>query len=90
MPPAQKRPRIEEERVALCKWLAANGIDPNAVPLDTNLSIDTVDGDLVIRYEEFVLTEDGRKQVDPGDPELAWRRTVTAPCRETPPPWLGI
>jgi hypothetical protein len=81
---------IEEERVALCKWLTANGIDPNAVPLHTNLSIDTVDGDLVIRYEEFVLTEDGRKQVDPEDPTSAWRRPATAPCIQPPPSWLGI
>jgi hypothetical protein len=78
------------ERVALCRWLTANGIDPNVVPLHTSLSIDEVDGSRVIRYEEFVLTEDGRKQVDPENPELAWRRTVTAPCRKMPPSWLGI
>lgn len=81
----------ETERVALCEWFIANGIDPKTVPLHTTLSIAPADdGRQMIRYEEYVLTKDGRKQVDPEDPTSEWRRPATAPCIQPPPPWLGV
>ncbi|GAX57266.1 hypothetical protein [Streptomyces olivochromogenes] len=76
----------EEERVALCEWLTANGIDPNTVPLHSELSI--VDG--VIRFEQYILTDDGHKQVDPEHRDTAWTRNATAPCTVAPPAELNI
>lgn len=80
----------EEERAAICEWLTANGISPNAVPLPSRLVVLEDDGAKVIHYEEYVLTDDGNKQVDPGDSDYAWVRNATAPCKVDPPAWLRI
>ncbi|NUO43676.1 MAG: hypothetical protein HOV82_16760 [Streptomyces sp.] len=51
-------------RDALLNWVRANGIDPNAVPTDKDLTIeDRPDGGRIIRYTTYVLTGDGHKQV---------------------------
>ncbi len=50
----------EARRLTICDWLTANGINPNAVPLHSNLHVDTKpNGDRVICYQVFV-TEEGR------------------------------
>lgn len=52
-------------RDALLDWVRANGIDPNAVPIDRDMTIeDGPDGGRVIRYWAYVLTSDGSKQTD--------------------------
>lgn len=83
-------PPDEERRVALCEWLTANGIDPNTVPLHSSFSVLEDTGVKTIRYQECVLTADGRKQVDPEDNESVWIRDATAPCTVEPPAWLKI
>ena len=80
----------EEERIALCEWLTANGIDPKTVPLHSSFSVLEDAGAKVIHYQECVLTADGRKQVDPEDNESVWIRDATAPCTVDPPAWLRI
>jgi len=81
----------EEERLAICEWLTANGIDPNTVPLyDHNLRIVDQDGQRAIHYTEYVLTDDGRAQVDPEDPDSAWARNTSRPCLVDPPKTLRI
>jgi hypothetical protein len=80
----------EEERVALAEWFTANGIAPNTVPLHTTLSIVTTDGARSIHYQEFVLTSDGHKQVDPNDDQSEWVRDATAPCTVDPPASLNV
>jgi hypothetical protein len=78
-------------RVAMAQWLAANGIDPNTVPVHSYFVItDEPDGQRLIRYTEYVLTGDGKKQVDPQDPDEAWIQTATAACKEEPAAWLNV
>lgn len=55
----------DSRRKELCDWLTANHIEPRDVPLRGDLTVDTVDGQRVIRYEAFVLTDDGRQIEDP-------------------------
>lgn len=81
----------ERERMALCEWLTANGIDPTHVPIDSAFAIDDqTDGKRLIRYVEYVLTADGHKQVDPEHPESSWKRPASAPCVVEPPAWLNV
>lgn len=83
--------RDPDRHKALCLWLTANDVDLNTVPVDTDLSIETgTDGRRVIHFEEFILTDDGHKQVDPEDSTQAWTRQATAPCHVEPPADLGI
>jgi hypothetical protein len=97
-PPADPRERrvmalpypTEQQRLALCEWLNANGINPNSVPLESSFAITEDNGQRVIHYTEFVLTADGHKQVDPEDNTTAWRRKATAPCTVQPPAWLRV
>jgi hypothetical protein len=81
----------EEERIAICEWLTANGINPKSVPLaDHKLRIVTENGQRAIHYTEYVLTDDGRAQVDPEDPDSAWVREASRPCLVDPPKTLRI
>ncbi|MEW2266937.1 hypothetical protein [Streptomyces sp. NPDC047868] len=79
----------EDERLAFCAWFAANGVDPDTVPQHTDLTIDVQDdGIRVIHYDEYVLTEDGSKQIHPKDPTISWTRPATTACLVEPPAWL--
>lgn len=81
----------EKERLALCEWLTANSIDINTVPLHSEFTIaDGPDGQRIIHYTEFVLSDDGCKQVDPTSPSGAHRRPAAAACAVEPPGWLHI
>jgi hypothetical protein len=81
----------EEERVALCEWLNANGIDFNTVPLESTFAIvEGPDGQRLIHYIEFVVTDTGHRQIDPEDPDTAWKRPAKAPCAVEPPAWLRV
>jgi hypothetical protein len=87
---AMVRP-TEEERLALCEWLTANGIDYNTVPLESTFAIvEEPAGQRLIHYIEFVITHDGHAQVDPEDPDTAWKRPASVPCQVDPPAWLNI
>lgn len=81
----------EEERLALCQWLRANGIDPNIVPLrDANLRIAVQDGQRVILYTQFVRDEvTGNILSDPDKPEPVTSSASTQ-CVVDPPEWLGV
>lgn len=87
---ATERP-TEEVRLALCEWLAANGIAPNVVPLDDpGIRITEQDGQRVIRYTEFVRSElTGNILVDPDKPEPITSRATT-PLIVEPPAWLRV
>ncbi|MFE6412597.1 hypothetical protein ACFVOR_37320 [Streptomyces sp. NPDC057837] len=81
----------EKERLALCEWLTANGINPNTVPLrEAGLRIDEKDGQRVIAYTQFVRNElTGNILSDPDNPGPV-TSSATAPCRVEPPAWLGV
>ncbi|MER7155433.1 hypothetical protein [Streptomyces lydicus] len=69
---------IAEYREALCEWIKVNGLDPKAVS-DRWISVEEHDGRRVIRYRAFKHTPDGRRLVDPDDPDQAWTEERTAP-----------
>lgn len=48
---------------AIREWVRANGIDPNAVPTDKDMTIEDSPDGRIIRYTAYVLTDDGHKQV---------------------------
>jgi hypothetical protein len=76
-----------ERREALCAWLTANGINPNHVPRDADLTIRTLpDRTRVLAYEAFDLTPDGHRQVDERGDKAAIKR-VTTPLLVEPPDW---
>lgn len=76
----------EEERAAICEWLAANGITPKDVPLHSDFSV--TDGQ--IHYTEFVRDEEtGNILYDPAA-HSAVERPASTPCRVQPPASLNI
>lgn len=80
----------EEERVALAEWMTANGVDPNMVPIESTFAIvDEPDG-RPIHYTEFVVTDNGSKQINPEHPDEVWTRPATAPCTVEPAAALHI
>lgn len=77
---------LEGRRKELCDWLTANHIDPHDVPVDGDLTTDTVDGQRVIRYEAMLRSADGRLVLDDrGEDAAIERRTV--PLLVEPPGW---
>lgn len=77
----------EDRRKALCDWLTANGIRPNDVPIDADLTITTEpDGTRIIRYEAFVLDAAGRKTLDERGQNVAIEERTTRLLAE-PPAW---
>lgn len=76
-----------DRRQAICDWLAANGIDPNYVPRDTDLTIETDDrGQRLIKCEAFVRQADGSLTLDEHGTDAA-RETRTVPLTVEPPEW---
>lgn len=81
----------DEERLALCEWLTANGIEPNTVPLyDSGLRIVEQAGQRVICYTEYVRSElTGNILSDPDNPQPVTSE-ASVPCLVEPPGWLGV
>ncbi|MFD8777567.1 hypothetical protein [Streptomyces sp. NPDC059916] len=73
-------------REAVCAWLTANGINPNDVPNDADLAIDTSPTGRLIRCEVFERDLDGRIQMDVHD-EAPARSVITVPLKTDPPTW---
>lgn len=73
---------------AVCEWLTANGISPKQIPRHGDLTIQTNnDGTRVIAYEAFVLTEDGRLQVDERNERPLVEKRTTPLVVEPPERW---
>jgi hypothetical protein len=79
---------LDGRRKELCDWLTANHIDPDAVPVHGDLTIDTVDGQRVIRYEAMLHSPDGRPMLDDRGEDVAIERRVV-PLLVEPPAWWG-
>lgn len=79
-----------DRREILCAWLTANGIDPNAVPLDADLTIETWPHarirERVIRCEVYVNDAAGRHMLNERGTEAA-REIRTVPLAVEPPEW---
>jgi hypothetical protein len=80
----------EDKRLAICEWLAGNGVDPRTVLRDSGFRITVQDGQRIIQYDEYVRDEiTGRLLSDPGNPGPIVSR-ASAPCRVEPPAWLRV
>lgn len=73
-------------RTALCDWLTANGIDPNFVLVDGDLTIVDTDEGRIIRVEVCVADENGRKQLDERGEHIATEIRMV-PLVVEPPTW---
>lgn len=66
-------------------WLKANGIDPEDVPTNTEITVETgTGGDRVIHYTAFLRNEDGAKYLDEATGDAAHKER-TAPVQVEPP-----
>jgi hypothetical protein len=75
-----------DRRQALCAWITANGIDPKAVPLDADMTIDKGPTGRFLRCEVFDRDHDGRILVDERG-EGAARLIINVPLKAEPPDW---
>ena len=74
---------------AVHMWMRLHGIDPEDVPLDSEMVIEDTAYGLVIRYTAHLRNESGNKYVDPEAPEFAASEDRTAVLRAAPEPqWL--
>ncbi|MFE1451956.1 hypothetical protein [Streptomyces olivaceoviridis] len=73
-------------REALCAWLTANGIDPKAVPLDADMTIEQGPDGRFLHCDVFDLDQDGRKQLDERGDKVAIK-VATVPLKVEPPEW---
>ncbi|MFJ1650069.1 hypothetical protein ACIOC2_01375 [Streptomyces sp. NPDC088337] len=80
------KPPADSRRAAVCDWLTANGINPNHVPVDSDLTIEVTEQGRVIRFEAFVLNDDGHPQIDERG-QHAVREVRTTPLHQEPPEW---
>jgi hypothetical protein len=49
----------------LCDWARANGMNPNEVSADDDVTIEDSPDGRIIRYRAYVLSSSGSKQADP-------------------------
>lgn len=77
----------EGRREAVCAWLTANNIQPDGVPIDTDLYIEPgPDGTPHIHYEAFHLDSTGHRHLDERGQDAAIE-TRTTPLLVDPPDW---
>lgn len=70
---------------ALCEWVRANGLTPDDVSADDNITVeDTPDG-RIIRCRVFVHADSGAKRVDPVRSGEALTEERTVPLVAEPP-----
>ncbi len=75
-----------ERRQALCAWLTANGINPDNVPWDADMTISEGAAGRHLCCEVFDLTSDGHRPIDERG-EFAAVTVVTVPLKVEPPEW---
>jgi hypothetical protein len=78
---------VTDRRADLCDWLRANGVDPNRVPTDSDLYIETDDnGHGTLHFEQYDTDAFGRPiPNERGDG--AARRPADVPLASEPPEW---
>lgn len=74
-------------RHALCDWLTANGIEPNLVLVDGDLTITDTEQGRAIRVEVCVVDENGRRPLDDRGQNIA-TEIRTVPLTVEPPAWF--
>lgn len=76
----------DDRRQQLCDWLTANGIDPNLVPLDADITIGKEGEHQALRCEVLILDANGRRILDERGERCA-THTAVVPLTVTPPEW---
>jgi hypothetical protein len=72
------------------RWCRLNGIKPIDVPVPSEMVIEDSAYGPVIRYEAYLTTDDGRRYLDPDDPNRAAIAYRTARLQLAPPErWFG-
>jgi len=72
------------------RWCRLNGIDPGDVPVPSEMVIEDSAYGPVVRYEAYLTTGDGRRYLDPKNPNQAAREARTAVLTVAPPAeWLN-
>lgn len=66
------------------RWLRLHNIDPQDVPIDSDLVVEDSAFGLVIRYSALLRNADGYRYVDPEDPDRAAREQRAALLRALP------
>ena len=77
---------LSERQQTIAAWLDANGISPNNVPVDADMTIEDSSDGRTIRCEVFARDSAGRIQVDDSGRHTA-RRFVVVPLTVDPPDW---
>lgn len=78
---------MSDRREELCGWLRANGVDPNRVPIEADMTVETDDaGARVLRCEVFVTDANGQRMLDERRTGIALE-AVTVPLVAEPPAW---
>jgi len=84
---ARERARIDDDyRQSIHDWLAANGIDPNRVPLNARASI--ADGSITLSV--LAKDQDGRLTIDPANRDQLLTETITVPMKKRPNYWVRL
>lgn len=73
-------------RVAMCAWLAENGINPADVPQDADITIDKGPTGRFLRCQVYDRTPDGHLQPDQHGTSVA-TMVVNVPLKVEPPAW---
>lgn len=70
-------------------WLRTNGIDPNDLPVHSEMVIEDSAFGMVIRYTAYLRDDDGNKYLDPAEPDWPASQDRAAVLRVAPPAdWL--
>lgn len=71
------------------RWCRLNGISPNDVPVHSEMAVEDSAFGMVIRYDAYLTNEDGRRYVDPENPDHVAMAARTAVLQVAPPDeWL--
>lgn len=78
---------MTDRRKLLCDWLTANGVDPNRVPRDSELYIETDDNAQgTLYFEQYDVDAFDRRVLNERGDDCA-RRHATVPLAVEPPEW---
>lgn len=75
-----------DRRQLVCDWLTANGVDPNRVPLDADITISNYPTRQLLNVELYCLDVNGNKCLDERGQDAA-RERVSVPLLADPPAW---
>lgn len=79
---------VTGQRVELCEWLRANGIDPVTVPIGAEITIEPVDGAQLIRHTAYLRDAAGHLYLDETTDDVAQEQRAVPLVTDPPPHWF--